>query len=79
MKIIPKYLTRNKVVWDDNSTSIVINHNHGTKDLIVQGRDLNDDTMVLFGNVEFTSDNSITITNEEAPTGSGLMVLIFPL
>lgn len=79
MRINSKYLSQFKTDWTTATTSLVINHGLGSKDLLVQARDLNDDTFVILGSITYTDENSITVEVEEAPTGAGFRIMILAI
>ena len=79
MRINSKYLSQYKTDWTAATTSLVINHGLGTKDLLVQARDLNDDTFVILGSITYTDDDNITVEVEEAPTGNGCRIMILAI
>jgi len=79
VRINSKYLSQYKTDWTVSTTSLVINHGLGTKDLLVQARDLDDDTFVILGSITYTDDNNITVEVEEAPTGNGFRIMILAI
>lgn len=54
------------VTGDDSTTSFVLTHNAGTKDIIVSVRDVTTDELVM-PNIFATSTNTITVTFATAP------------
>lgn len=59
-----------------SSTSIVLTHGLGSRDVIIELYDNSDFKTVLVDEVERTTINTVTLTASVAPSGAGLRVLI---
>ena len=62
-------------VGDGTATSYTINHNMGTKDIIVQVSDATT-FEVVYVNIAISDDNSITLNFEKAPAANAYRVII---
>lgn len=71
--VVRKY---SATIGDGSSTSIVVTHNLGTKDIQVQLRQVSDDVFVV-ADVTATSTNTCTITFAVAPASSAIRATVF--
>jgi len=71
--VVRKY---SATIGDGSSTSIVVTHNLGTKDIHVQLRQVSDDVFVV-ADVTATSTNTCTITFAVAPASSAIRATVF--
>lgn len=81
-----KYIKSHKETWT-TGTSLAVNHNFGTLDVLVVVRDIDSGEILTaptgWGNddvgVVATNSNTVTVSASAAPTGSGRAVTIIPL
>ena len=77
-KFASKYLEQHKTDWTAG-TSLVVTHNLDSEDVFVQIVNKNNSQLILVDVVEFTDNNTVTLTASEAPTGAGWRVMLLKL
>lgn len=77
-RILPKFLPRYKTDWTAGA-SLVVTHNLGGDDILVQITNKNNNQLIMVDTVEFTDNNTVTLTASEAPTGAGWRVIMLKL
>ena len=78
MRIEPKFLPRYKTDWTVG-TVLVVTHNLDGDDILVQIKNRNNNQLIMVDTVEFTDNNTVTLTASEAPTGAGWRVIMLKL
>ena len=77
-RIKSKFLPRHKEDWT-SGVSLIVTHNLGGDDILVQITNKNNNQLIMVDTVEFTDNNTVTLTASEAPTGSGWRVIMLKL